>query len=54
MVYDTCDSEIMELQRPYQEKLWAFNQLGPSDGDKKAAYLKEVFAECGDDCYIEL
>ena len=54
MVYNTCDPEIMALQQPYQEKLWEFNQLKPSEGDKKAAYLKEVFAECGDYCYIEL
>ena len=54
LIYDTCDPEIQELQRPYQEKLWAFNQLKPSEGEKKTAYMKEVFAECGDYCYIEL
>ena len=54
LIYDTCDPEIMEMQRPFQEKLWEFNRLSPFDGDKKAAYLKEVFAECGEDCYIEL
>ena len=53
-LYDTCDKEIMEKQKPFQEKLWEFNQLKPSDSDKKAAYLKEMFAECGEDCYIEL
>ena len=54
LIYDTCDREILEMQRPYQEKLWAFNQLSPADADKKQAYMKEVFAECGDSCYIEL
>ena len=54
LIYDTCDKEIMEMQRPFQEKLWEFNQLSPADSSKKAAYLKEVFAECGEDCYVEL
>ena len=53
LIFDTCDKEIMELQAPFKQKLWEFNQLGPADTEKKAAYLKEVFAECGDGCYIE-
>ena len=36
------------------ERLWEFNQLKPSEGDKKVKYMKETFAECGDNCYIEL
>ena len=36
------------------EKLWEFNQLRPSEQDKKQKYMKEVFAECGEDCFIEL
>ncbi len=54
LIYDPLDSEIMEEQIPFQDKLWAFNQLKPSDNEKKTAYMKEVFAECGDNCYIEL
>ena len=54
LIYDTCDKEIMEMQRPFQEKLWAFNQLSPFEQREKEAYLKEVFAECGEGCYIEL
>ena len=54
LIYDTCDSEIMAMQGPLQEKLWAFNQLSPRDADKKAAYMKENFAECGEGCYVEL
>ena len=38
----------------YLEKLWEFNQLRPSEQDKKQKYMKEVFAECGEDCFIEL
>lgn len=54
LVYDTCDPEIMRLQGPYQAKLWEFNRLSPAEGEKKQAYMKEVFAACGDFCYIEL
>lgn len=54
MLYDPGDEEILREQVPYQDKLWAFNQLKPSDCEAKQAYMKAVFAECGDDCYIEL
>ncbi len=43
----------MEMQRPYKEKLWELNQLSPLESDKKAAYLKQAFAECGENCFIE-
>ena len=54
LIYDTCDEEIMEMQRRYKEKLLEFNQLSPFDSEAKEAYMKEVFAECGDYCCIEL
>ncbi|MBR3569341.1 MAG: sugar O-acetyltransferase [Oscillibacter sp.] len=54
LIYDPADPEIMREQTPLQDGLWAFNQLKPSDYDKKQSYMKEVFAECGDGCYIEL
>jgi galactoside O-acetyltransferase len=54
LIYDPADPEIMDEQTPYLDKLWEFNQLKPSDGDKKEKYMKEVFAECGENCYIEL
>ncbi len=54
LVYDPGDKEIMAEQVPFQDRLWEFNQLKPSDIEKKQAYMKEVFAECGRDCYIEL
>ena len=53
-IYDPCDERIMGEQQPYQDRLWEFNQLKPTDFEKKQAYLKEVFAECGEGCYIEL
>ena len=54
LIYDPGDAEIMEAQMPYLDKLWEFNRLKPSDGEAKTRYMKEVFAECGENCYIEL
>lgn len=54
LIYDPGDREIMDEQVSWQDKLWEFNQLKTSDYDKKQAYMKEVFAECGEGCYIEL
>lgn len=54
LIYDPGEKEIMEKQEPYLDKLWAFNQLKPSQAKEKEAYMKEIFAECGDNCYIEL
>ena len=54
LIYDPADQEIMAEQTVYQDKCWEFNQLKPTDYEKKQAYMKEVFAECGENCYIEL
>ena len=54
LIYDPGDEEIVKEQMFYQDKLWEFNQLKPSQIEEKEAYLKEVFAECGDGCFIEL
>ncbi len=54
LIYDPGDEEIMSEQRPYGQKLWEFNQLSPAEFAKKQAYMHEVFAECGEHCYIEL
>ena len=53
-IYDPLDPKIQKEQFPFQDKLWEFNQLKPSDLEKKESYMKEVFAECGEGCYIEL
>lgn len=54
LLYDPGDNEIMKEQVQYQDKLWEFNQLKPSQLEEKTRYMKENFAECGDNCYIEL
>lgn len=54
LLYNPSDEEIMREQVRYQNLLWEFNRLEPSDYESKTAYMKEVFAECGENCYIEL
>ena len=54
LIYDPGDPEIVNEQVPFQDRLWEFNQLKPSQSAEKEKYLKEVFAECGENCYIEL
>ncbi len=54
LIYDPLDEEIMKEQVTFQERLWEFNRLKPSDNEKKTRYMKEVFAECGEGNYIEL
>ena len=54
LLYDPLDQEVIKDQVCWQNRLWEFNQLRPADYDAKTAYMKEVFAECGDGNYIEL
>ncbi|MDD6262523.1 MAG: sugar O-acetyltransferase [Clostridiales bacterium] len=54
LIYDPADSEIMKEQIYFQDRLWRFNQLKPSDITEKNNYMKEIFAECGENNYIEL
>ncbi|MBR4451592.1 MAG: sugar O-acetyltransferase [Clostridia bacterium] len=54
MIYDPGSDEIMSAQVPYQVKLREFNALAQTDYAGKEKYMKEVFAECGENCYIEL
>ena len=53
LLYDPGDREVVEEQMPYLDKLYEFNQLKPSQMKEKEAYMKEVFAECGEMVYIE-
>lgn len=51
--YDCTDPEIGEIQHVYRRKLWEYNQLGPDQNEEKQKYMHEVFAECGEDNFIE-
>lgn len=54
LLYNPGDNKIIEEQNKYQDKLWEFNQLKPSQRSLKEKFMKELFAECGENCYIEL
>lgn len=52
-VYFPGDPEILKEQVQYQEKLYDYNQTRPSEREKRTNLLKEMFAEIGENCYIE-
>ena len=52
-LYLPGDDEIMAEQLLCLEKLYDFNATRPSEGQKRTALLKEMFAELGEGCYIE-
>ena len=54
LIYDPSDEEIMKEQMRFLDGLWAFNQLKHSQVAEKRAYMREIFAECGENCYVEL
>lgn len=54
MLYDSADDDILEEQSVYTHKLWELNQKDPGDIDAIQAYMKEVFAECGENNFIQL
>lgn len=54
LIYNPDDPQIKAEQNPLMDKLYEFNQLKPSQSKEKQQYMKEVFAKCGENCYIEL
>ena len=52
-IYYPSGDEIMNEQLKCMENLYDFNLTRPSELDKKAKLLKEMFAEIGECCYIE-
>ena len=53
LLYDPGDEEVMSEQAQYQEALHEFNMLKPSEAGDEKPYLKKLFAECGDNVYIQ-
>lgn len=47
------DENIMHEQMLCLEKQYDYNLTRPSEGEKREALLKEMFAEIGEGCYIE-
>ena len=52
-LYLPGDEALQREQLKCLDKLYEFNRLRPSDQEGKAALLKEMFAEIGENCYIE-
>ena len=52
-LYLPGDEALQREQLQCLDKLFAYNRLKPSDREGKAVLLKEMFAEIGEDCYIE-
>ena len=52
-LYYPLAGEITELQIQCQEKMFDYNRTRPSEGEKRAALLKEMFAAFGDESFIE-
>lgn len=52
-LYLPNDEEIMKEQLERLDRLYEFNLTRPTQMEKRAALLKEMFAEIGDACYIE-
>ena len=52
-LYLPGDESLQRDQLRCLDRLYEFNQIRPSDLERKTALLKEMFAELGEDCYIE-
>ena len=53
MLYDPADGDIVEEQTACLDRLYDFNHTRPTEMDKRQALMKEMFAEIGENCYIE-
>ncbi len=52
-LYFPGDTELMKEQLACLDKLYDFNMTCPTDQERRQRMLCEMFAEIGDDCYIE-
>ena len=53
MLYDANDQKILDEQFPYMDLLPKFNNLPSSAIKEREQLMKEMFAECGESCYIQ-
>ena len=52
-LYLPGDEEIMERQLKCLDRLYEFNSTRPTELEKRKKLMKEMFAEIGENCYIE-
>lgn len=53
LLYDPGAEEILSVQSPLGEKLREFNDLMPSQFEEQQRLMREMFAECGENVYIQ-
>lgn len=53
MLYNSGDPELLAVQAKCLEKMYDYNATRPSEGEKRAALIKEMFGSAGEGCYIE-
>lgn len=52
-IYDPGDADLTDEQFGYLNRLYDFNMTRPNEMEKRQQILKELFAEIGENCYIE-
>jgi galactoside O-acetyltransferase len=52
-LYYPGDPELLKEQNGYQDMVYEYNNLRPTEGEKRTELLKKMLAECGEDTYIE-
>lgn len=52
-LYLPTDPEVLQEQLVYLDRLYEFNHTRPSELEKREALLRGLFAELGENCYIE-
>ena len=52
-LYLPTDPEVQKEQLVYLDRLYEFNHTRPSELEKREALLRGLFAELGENCYIE-
>lgn len=53
-LYLPGEEELLKEQMGYLDRLYDFNNTRPTELEKRSTMLKEMFAEIGENCYIEL
>lgn len=52
-LYDPNDESVLKEQIVCLDRLYDFNNTRPTELEKRSEMLKEMFAEIGENCYIE-
>ena len=52
-IYDPNDESVLKEQIVCLDRLYDFNNTRPTELEKRSEMLKEMFAEIGENCYIE-